>query len=268
MDRPIIFSAPMIRAIRREIAAPGTGKTQTRRILKLPTKGQYVNPAMRGWEPTTNGGEGVFRVARDGTRQPVPATVGIWHRTTGECLDAPYQVGDRLWVKENHYRTDDGDEEFAVYACDEAAVREHLAALDALPASFPADTKARHRKLRPSIHMPRWASRLTLLITDVRVERLNAISEADAIAEGMPDFGSFCESLDPGEINAAGETASETASRLRWPQRWFASLWNDINGADAWDANPWVVAVSFQPFETNIDRMPERQAAPVPAAAE
>ncbi|OAH39870.1 hypothetical protein AX289_32110 [Methylorubrum populi] len=261
MDRPIIFSAPMIRAIRREIAAPGTGKTQTRRILKLPTKGQYVNPAMGGWEPTTNGGEGVFHVARDGARQPVPETVGIWHRTTGKCLDAPYQVGDRLWVKENHYRTDDGDEEFAVYACDEAAVREHLAALDALPASFPADTKARHRKLRPSIHMPRWTSRLTLIVTDVRVERLQEISEADAVAEGLiklPASGRYVVEKGEQYLGFARHTA-----RAR-----FSDLWDSLHGEGAFATSPWVVAVSFQPFETNIDRMPERQAAPVPAAAE
>ncbi|MDV2986143.1 UNVERIFIED_CONTAM: hypothetical protein Q9R58_17650 [Methylobacteriaceae bacterium AG10] len=251
MDRPIIFSAPMIRAIRREIAAPGTGKTQTRRILKP----QPDPLAPVGYIHSYQGSR-----TFDLHTRPRFTNGRFIGSDRMQIVVAPCATGDRLWVKENHYRTDDGDEEFAIYACDEEAVREHLAEIDALPATISDEVKRRHRKLRPSIHMPRWASRLTLLVTDVRVERLNAISEADAIAEGMPDFGSFCESLDPGELNAAGETASETASRLRWPQRWFASLWNDINGADAWDANPWVVAITFQPFETNIDRMPERPA--------
>ena len=107
----------------------------------------------------------------------------------------------------------------------------------------------------PSIHMPRWASRLTLAVTEVRVERLQDISEADAVAEGMPEFGAFCEVLDPGKLNAAGETAAQTASRLRWPQRWFASLWKDINGAEAWAANPWVAAISFTAHRGNIDAL-------------
>ncbi|MFG7486350.1 hypothetical protein [Methylorubrum rhodesianum] len=257
MDRPIIFSAPMIRAIRREITAPGTGKTQTRRIL---TKLSGFGAVTEFGPSDTRGYDWHFRDRRR-----------LWNDLRDaemrKCL--PYAVGDRLWVKENHYRTDDGDEEFAVYACDEAAVREHLAALDALPDSFPADTKARHRKLRPSIHMPRWASRLTLLVTDVRVERLNAISHADALAEGVeiesadPPFY-YVSEISPCSLTAVG--VEEPGGRHA--ERSFGKLWEHINGAGSWDANPWVVAVSFQPFETNIDRMPERQAVPVPAAAE
>jgi hypothetical protein len=87
---------------------------------------------------------------------------------------------------------------------------------------------------RPSLFMPRWASRLTLLVTDVRVERLQDISEADAIAEGWPN--------EPG-----------AALRDAYPIGWYANLWNSLHGHDAWDANPWVVAVTFAAQRGNID---------------
>jgi hypothetical protein len=81
-------------------------------------------------------------------------------------------------------------------------------------------------KWKPSIHMPRWASRITLRVTDVRVERLNEISEADALAEGM----TFPEGMQWGND----------------PVDAYAGLWNHINGPGAWDLNPWVWCVSFE----------------------
>lgn len=252
MDRPIIFSAPMVRAL---LAGR---KTQTRRIL---TKLMRFGAVTEFGPSDTRGYDWHFRDRRK-----------LWNDLRDAELKKylPYAVGDRLWVRENCQAHEQASGEDGVhFPADEAWLPIQAGSRGAADDWVTLNHYGNRRgAVVPSIHMPRWASRLTLLVTDVRVERLKTISEADAIAEGMPDFGSFCESLDPGTINAAGETASETASRLRWPQRWFASLWNDINGAGAWDANPWVVAVSFQPFQTNIDRMPERQAAPVPAAAE
>jgi hypothetical protein len=90
--------------------------------------------------------------------------------------------------------------------------------------------------------MPRWASRITLEVTGVRVERLQDISYEDALSEGVADFAEMLNN----EPSAIGETPEETARRLRWPQRWFESLWTDINGADSWNANPWVWVVEFR----------------------
>jgi len=87
---------------------------------------------------------------------------------------------------------------------------------------------------KPSIHMPRWASRITLEITDVRVERLQDISEEDCTAEGIgePYFGDG----DPPFV----EPGVWVSRRMQ-----FRNLWNHINGAGSWDANPWVWVVSF-----------------------
>lgn len=84
--------------------------------------------------------------------------------------------------------------------------------------------------------MPRWASRITLEITGVRVERLQDISEADAKAEGVSDYNVITDPV-TGEINRdAGEA--------------FEALWSSINGAESWDANPWVWALTFKRVET------------------
>jgi hypothetical protein len=96
----------------------------------------------------------------------------------------------------------------------------------------------------PSIYMPRWASRLTLTVTDVRVERLQAISEADAIAEGLR--------WRP-VLEAWSASDSDSWPTWRSPIRSYAGLWNHINGSGSWNANPWIVAVSFTPELRNID---------------
>lgn len=137
------------------------------------------------------------------------------------------QPGDLLYVRE----TWSAYGAFAAYGTGRVSYR---ADEDQQPQGLP---------WKPSIHMPRWASRLTLRITDVRVERLNEISEADAEAEGAepilvpPDGGS-----DP---HAQG----------------FCELWNSINGPEAWDKNPWVWVVCFEVIHANVDQVIERTAA-------
>ena len=210
-DRPIIFSAPMVRALLAE------RKTQTRRIYKVPS-GSYVEQG------------------------------GVWAMTDGCAYgDAalPYTPGDRLWVRENCATW--GDHE-AIYRADDA-VEYGLAVSDG---KFGAKWKA-----RPSIHMPRWASRLTLTVTDVRVQMLQDISEADAIAEGIVPVTRRFPPLQ-GCLNQLRER-----TMYEWSGGWsvraadaYAVLWNSLHGPGAWDANPWVVALTFTVQRGNIDQMP------------
>lgn len=216
-DRPILFSAPMVRAL-----LDGR-KTQTRRVLKR-------HPLHKP-EPHTIGysdGELICRWKS-----------GIWHD-----VKSPIAIGDRLWVRENHYLTDDGESEYAVYAANAGDVDDHLENMQTTMTSHPSIDWSRHIKLRPSIHMPRWASRLTLVVTDVRVERLQDISAEDVIAEGVEC--ETCIAMNQSACHRRGCPASLLA---------FRSLWTDINGPDAWDANPWVAAYTFTVHKCNIDQM-------------
>ena len=197
-DRPIIFSAPMIRAL-----IDGR-KTQTRRVLKdTETREPYVADGVVLWDHPDGP---VYRWER------VPA------------------VGDRLWVREAYafgwpvnpgerLPRDEGPDHAVTYRADGQA-------------PFGGG------KWHPSIHMPRWASRLTLVVTDVRVQRLQDISEADARAEGVSG-------------SAGGTWGCEGLIED------YSDLWNSIYGPDAWDANPWVAALTFDVHRCNIDQMYE-----------
>lgn len=132
-----------------------------------------------------------------------------------------YATGDRLWVREAW--TQDGCSDGAVaYRCS-----------DDVPGYIQAV------RWRPSIRMPRWASRITLTVTDVRVQRLQDITEADAKAEGGQDSG---ESWQEGPPRASARYN-------------FQNIWSTIHGPDAWDANPWVAAYTFTVARRNIDSM-------------
>ena len=106
-------------------------------------------------------------------------------------------------------------------------------------------------KIVPPIHMPRWASRLTLIVTDVRVQRLQDISEEDCIAEGPPDVNN-----DPRTISGELQPMVVLSpGRMMTPRAWYHTLWDQINGPDAWDENPWVAAYTFTVHRCNIDQM-------------
>lgn len=185
-------------------------KTQTRRIVKPQPHhgpvGAMVNLGGREW------------AMDDGDLS------GLW--------SCPYGVpGDVLWVRETLKRAP----HLWTYAADGAEV--------GWPARQGLAGKARDTVV--SIHMPRDACRLRLRITDVRVERLNDISEADALAEGIDrvanNFGNgpaYCDYLLPDVRNEAEWYAS--------PLKSFQSLWQTIHGEDGWAENPWVWAVSFE----------------------
>lgn len=232
-DLPILFSGPMVRAILREIEQPGTGKTQTRRVLTADCD-----------EPPALAHEGQIIAYDDGER------AYRWPRT--------YAVSDRLYVREAHYLTDDGDYERVVCAADKDAVSEHLDTMARLESSHPTVDWSRHKRLRPPMHMPRWASRITLIVTDVRLQRLQEITDADAIAEGV-------ERLHDGFFPYGITTFMTTVVDGREvPAQYcptacdsFRMLWISLNAERGygWDTNPWVAAYTFRPILGNIDQV-------------
>jgi hypothetical protein len=104
--------------------------------------------------------------------------------------------------------------------------------------------------------MPRWVSRLTLIVQSVKVERVQEITYEDALAEGVGNYAALLDVLTPGEYSETNETSEQLARRLRWPQRAFAALWRSLHGEDAWTANPYVAAITFRAIKSNIDALP------------
>ena len=196
-ERPILFSAPMVRAL-----LDGS-KTQTRRIVKGLLPKMWIEEASAGG----------FAVCYDG--EPCCGT-GVWDVPEhSHPISCPYgQPGDRLWVREA----------WAVHPImDSRAPRDIDGSFTYLADFKPPNILI--GKTRPSIHMPRWASRITLEITSVRVERLQDITRGDAMAEGCP-FPNMAQGNDP--------------------RQWYEQLWGEINGPDSWAANPWVWVIEFK----------------------
>lgn len=203
-SRPILFNGSMVRSLLDDI------KKQTRRVVKPQPPADafqvttYHHPDSRprffSWKEGFDGAE---------------------MHTAFEPIPCPYGMpGDRLWVRETHIAFDVGRVHYrADSISDRKGDREY-------GVTWP-----------PSIHMPRWASRITLEITGARVERLQDISEEDARAEGV-DF-------DPGEggfffVPGQGGCSADTAVGS------YRLLWESINGSGSWDANPWVWAIQFK----------------------
>lgn len=265
-DRPILFSGSMIRAILREIEQPGSGKTQTRRIIK-PQPIERVS-TIRHVARETATGRDVFNMydAAGSAIAGLPTGDGL---LSGELISR-IGAGDRLWVREAHallprtaYRGSIGTGTISQ--------REHPTDGYSAAVFREGFDRSGRPPWRPSIHMPRWASRLTLYVTEVRVERLQDISEADAIAEGIArdtvgnvreffvDQESTKDMRDDMPLyfvrgddrdDALCFTAREAYSRL----------WESINGVGTWDENPWVAAYTFVPLLKNIDAAPAQVA--------
>lgn len=207
---PILFSGPMVRAL-----LDGR-KTQTRRVMKHPEYYGCPTGDCPHWKQTE------CNEAMQVNAVP----------------DCPYgKPGDLLWVRETWCNVDDRQFGGAVWV-DYKATPRYSAEMPAGWENEPDSVEALSWK--PSIHMPRWASRLTLEITGVRVERLQDISEADAMAEGDPKQGLI---------------ASENTHR-----DWYQSLWESINGHGSWDANPWVWVLEFRVHQVNVDEFLRRAA--------
>ena len=211
-ERGMIFNAEMVRAL-----LDGR-KTQTRRIMKV--------------QPVLNGNfYEVFGAAWSKGMKSIPAVPG--HSLSTRC---PFgAVGDRIWVRETFCPVDDtqyGGEKWVDYRATPKFEASHPAGWDCAP------NDAEALKWRPSIHMPRWASRILLEITDVRVERLNSISQEDAQAEGLELTGWRPTYSDP---DSGGEVMT--------PYDNFAELWSSIYGDESWQANPWVWVIEFKRVE-------------------
>lgn len=212
-DIPIIFSTPMVQALMREIKEPGTGKTHTRRLLYSIRGNGRVDQNVP------------LRATIDHRYPPPVPALGYW------ATLSPWQncrAGDRLWVRENW--KEDGSRAGTAYMAD-----------------HPGDPTG--LGWRPSIHLPRPRSRITLHITATRIERLQQISAQDAIAEGIERHSSapFWRSYHP----AFTIRGSEPEPAALTPQHSFLSLFASLHGPEV--LNPWIVAITVRPILANID---------------
>lgn len=260
-DIPVIMSAPMVLATKREVQVPGTGKTETRRFAWGPRFEKAIDDegGRPGWcWGVWQRGQCAWPSGKTLVHMGLPpdAEMLIGHMAPSNWQKV--KPGDRLWVRENlcamsnwglwHDAGPPPRQECFLDDLDERgrAVLERY-----------APTEATDSALVPSIHMPRWASRLTLIVTATKLERLQDIGEVRALAEGVmkhPTGGFYVHGVE--HPNKDFPFLSRPS-----PREMFAALWDVIHGAGAWDANPEVVAVTFRPFLTNIDAMPRSEAA-------
>lgn len=245
--RPILFSTPMVQAL-----LEGR-KTQTRRIIKPQPE---MKPEGFTWHKDLPNNRMFACVSTNG--EP----------TFGMKFYCPYGMpGDLLYVREA-WRTKS-------FALDPIKPSE----LDSVERIlYEADNlRTINGKLRPSIFMPRWASRLTLEITSIRVERLQDISQDDAIDEGIAPLFTEIQATQRQECNLSpmpwrnylwhgnfGKYGTGNAKSDAWPHQYssyrhddakgaYSSLWESINGKGSWDANPWVWVVEFKVHKCNVD---------------
>lgn len=256
--KPIIFSAPMIRAL-----LEGK-KSQTRRVLKpqpahlqvYDWKGKRLHDSeYRHWCWNGNVGADSWDdiTVQLGPFLPYAPGQLLWVRETwaehhpAGIQEGRYSIKGRAGIPGPpgvEYRViyrADGDP-LRVWHCEGYPYRTVKGPRDEIDAKHP-EVCSEMPGWTPSIHMPRWASRLTLEVTEVRVQRVQDISEADAEAEGVRG-------------NASGPWGCEGLVED------FADLWNSIHGPDAWDRNPWVAAITFKTHHQNVDQLlAEREAA-------
>ncbi len=226
-ERPILFSSEMVRAIL------GNHKQMTRRVVTwsnsyVSTPKKFLYDLNRAWSDHS------FRAVKfhrylhvpfahpeDGWEEnPDDDTVGRWY--------SRHEVGDRLWVRETWQQ---------IYPIGEGqwATCNLVGDMSSARIIFAADCEEEPPTWRPSIHMPRWASRITLEVTDVRVECVRDITETDARAEG-------CKPSEKVELKDGSPCYTDS----------FQQLWKTIHGVDnpkAWENNPPVWATSFRKLE-------------------
>jgi hypothetical protein len=256
-ESPILFSGPMVRALR------ANRKSQTRRVVSAQNSTVLGYSGRRMWDHLTwqfawrdpgpdvlGGGEGYEYLhvsAWNPADGPAPQveTMDEWTDAGGVYyrVRPKLEIGQRLWVRETWglYDTQPGD------GPDGAQV--YYRATDG------ERNDVRYQLWRPSIFMPRWACRIVLEVTDVRVQRLLDISEEDALAEGFQ------------KLPASGRVVLEKGAQYfgnAWPsaRAGFQELWKTINGMPPedgkvdrrWDDNPWVWCISFNRIPTGAER--------------
>lgn len=198
-ERPILFSGEMVRAI-----LEGR-KTMTRRVVNGMPESMFIDWVDCAYIQCTDGGDQYKRIV------------------------CPHGIpGDRLWVKETWY------DNLGVVRTSADGRDEVYYRADGLP---DMEGEEHDLKWRPSIHMPRWASRLTLEIVSVKVERLRGISEKDCFAEGAPPI-------------PIGGWPDGTV----YPRPWFQQIWDSTDGKKpgcSWQENPWVWAIEFKVVEAD-----------------
>ena len=232
-DHPIIFSEAMVAALLREVAKPGTGKTMTRRLAHIVEKPKKIRS-----------------VQYTGARRCSP-----WQRV---------KPGDLLWVREQHYRwgrwyrdgkTKTGRPRWrfrpgrvtkALLGVGGVVFADEAEAFYFTPAN--KKTAMGFHK-RPSIFLPRVLSRITLTVVATKVERLQAIRESECIAEGAEVMRLLGNPVDDGPMVVLKPHVYGT------PRTWFRELWCRLHGAESWDANPEVVALTFKVWDRSIAAM-------------
>ncbi|HGV0010029.1 TPA: morphogenetic protein [Klebsiella pneumoniae] len=225
-ERGMIFNGEMVRAI-----LDGR-KTQTRRPVKFPILDRNLGCELAGNELAGELSAGNYlnsAFGKPGDR--------IWVRETFQGPLFDYDLMDSYCKDPTPFEKP----EFCVYKADGVPAPEFYDADDEL-----------HCCWRPSIHMPRWASRILLEITDVRVEQLNAISPEDAESEGLErtNFTGFGD--EPGLPSYPEPDVYFDPLKKQWkeyPPEAFAGLWESIYGEGSWQANPWVWVISFKRVE-------------------
>lgn len=227
-DKPILFSGPMVRAL-----IAGT-KTQTRRGIVMPKRRGHTEFG----KSDTPGYDWQFR-------DKGPRWHDVEHDRLLELLQ--HKAGDRLWVKETwrpfSIELSPWDIEVLYHADGERRIVKD-GEFGENDWTMP---KAAKRGNVTPLFMPRWASRLTLTVTDVRVERLQEISEADALAEGVKPWPLGADLEMPGFCSIPADRVP--AKTL------YCYLWEHINGPGSWEANPWVAAYTFTVQMGNIDAL-------------
>ena len=212
-ERGMIFNAEMVRALL------SGRKTQTRRIIKPQPEATLSGSLSGKW------------LSRPLNGLLLPKIEDI-------AIHCPFgSVGDRIWVREA-FRVHSRATDVATLVYKASERNSWTEQTHRVPVAV-CNKPATPEKWTPSLHMPRLASRILLEITDVRVERLNAINEHDAQAEGVAKLrGGFWKHYQPGwtqhQLSARGS---------------FVTLWKSIYGDESWNSNPWVWVIKFKRIE-------------------